>query len=58
MSSTARASHFSAPARPVKVPAAAAIGNAIAAATGRRLRDLPLSRERVRAALAGNTRRT
>jgi CO/xanthine dehydrogenase Mo-binding subunit len=38
-------------------PAAAAIGNAIAAATGRRLRDLPLSRERVRAALAGDTRR-
>jgi nicotinate dehydrogenase subunit B len=33
-------------------PAAAAIGNAIAAATGRRFRDLPLSRERVRAAMA------
>jgi CO/xanthine dehydrogenase Mo-binding subunit len=38
-------------------PAAAAIGNAIAAATGKRLRDLPLSRERVRAALGAQTRR-
>jgi CO/xanthine dehydrogenase Mo-binding subunit len=33
-------------------PSAAALGNAIADATGRRLRDLPLSRERIRAALA------
>jgi nicotinate dehydrogenase subunit B len=32
-------------------PSAAALGNAIADATGQRLRDLPLSRERVRAAL-------
>jgi CO/xanthine dehydrogenase Mo-binding subunit len=32
-------------------PAAAAIGNAIAAATGQRLRDLPLSRERIKAAI-------
>ena len=38
-------------------PAAAAIGNAIAAATGKRLRDLPLSRERVRAALGTDARR-
>jgi nicotinate dehydrogenase subunit B len=33
-------------------PAAAAVGNAIANATGRRLRDLPLTRERIKAALA------
>jgi CO/xanthine dehydrogenase Mo-binding subunit len=33
-------------------PTAAAIANAFAAATGRRIRDLPLSRERVKAALA------
>jgi len=33
-------------------PSAAALGNAIADATGRRLRDLPLSRERIRTALA------
>ena len=33
-------------------PSAAALGNAIADATGHRLRDLPLSRERIRAALA------
>jgi nicotinate dehydrogenase subunit B len=33
-------------------PAAAALGNAIANATGRRLRDLPLTRERIKAALA------
>jgi CO/xanthine dehydrogenase Mo-binding subunit len=33
-------------------PSAAALGNAIADATGQRLRDLPLSRERIRAALA------
>jgi CO/xanthine dehydrogenase Mo-binding subunit len=32
-------------------PAAAALGNALAAATGKRLRDLPLSPERVAAAL-------
>jgi nicotinate dehydrogenase subunit B len=33
-------------------PAVAAIANAFAAATGKRLRDLPLSPERVKAALA------
>jgi CO/xanthine dehydrogenase Mo-binding subunit len=33
-------------------PAAAALGNAIANAIGRRLRDLPLTRERIKAALA------
>ncbi len=33
-------------------PAAAAIANAVADATGRRLRDLPLTRQRVKAALA------
>jgi nicotinate dehydrogenase subunit B len=33
-------------------PAAAAIANAVADATGKRLRDLPLSRQRVKAALA------
>jgi CO/xanthine dehydrogenase Mo-binding subunit len=33
-------------------PAAAAIANAFAAATGRRIRDLPLTPERVKAALA------
>jgi CO/xanthine dehydrogenase Mo-binding subunit len=33
-------------------PAAAAIGNAVAHATGRRLRDLPLTPARVKAALA------
>jgi CO/xanthine dehydrogenase Mo-binding subunit len=33
-------------------PAAAAVGNAIAHATGRRFYDLPITRERVRAALA------
>jgi CO/xanthine dehydrogenase Mo-binding subunit len=32
-------------------PSAAALGNAIADATGQRLRDLPLSREHIRAAL-------
>ena len=32
-------------------PAAAALGNAIAAATGKRLRELPLSAERIKAAL-------
>jgi nicotinate dehydrogenase subunit B len=32
-------------------PAAAAIGNAIAAATGKRFRDLPLTRERIKTAL-------
>ena len=32
-------------------PAAAAIANAIADATGRRIRDLPLSQERIRTAL-------
>ena len=32
-------------------PAAAALANAIASATGGRLRDLPLTRERIRAAL-------
>jgi CO/xanthine dehydrogenase Mo-binding subunit len=32
-------------------PAAAAIGNAVADATGRRVRDLPLSRERIKAAI-------
>ena len=32
-------------------PAAAALANAIANATGRRLRDLPLTRERIKAAL-------
>jgi CO/xanthine dehydrogenase Mo-binding subunit len=32
-------------------PAAAALGNAIANAIGRRLRDLPLTRERIRAAM-------
>jgi len=32
-------------------PAAAAIGNAIAAAIGQRLRDLPLSRERIKAVI-------
>jgi CO/xanthine dehydrogenase Mo-binding subunit len=32
-------------------PAAAAIGNAIAAATGQRLRDLPLTPERIKAAI-------
>ena len=35
-------------------PAVAAIANAFAAATGKRLRDLPLSPERVKAALAGS----
>ena len=33
-------------------PAAAALANAIAAATGRRLRDFPLTRDRIKAALA------
>lgn len=33
-------------------PAAAMIANAVADATGMRLRQLPLSRERLRAALA------
>jgi nicotinate dehydrogenase subunit B len=33
-------------------PAAAALANAVAAATGRRLRDLPLTRDRIKAALA------
>ena len=33
-------------------PTAAAIGNAFAAATGRRIRELPLHPDRVRAALA------
>jgi nicotinate dehydrogenase subunit B len=33
-------------------PAAAALGNAVANAVGRRLRDLPLTRERIKAALA------
>jgi CO/xanthine dehydrogenase Mo-binding subunit len=33
-------------------PAAAAIANAFAHATGKRLRDLPLDTERVKAALA------
>jgi CO/xanthine dehydrogenase Mo-binding subunit len=33
-------------------PAAAALANAFAAATGRRIRDLPLTPERVRAVLA------
>jgi len=32
-------------------PAAAAIANAIADATGQRLRDLPLTRERIKAAI-------
>jgi CO/xanthine dehydrogenase Mo-binding subunit len=32
-------------------PAAAALANAIANATGRRLRDLPLTRERIKAAM-------
>jgi CO/xanthine dehydrogenase Mo-binding subunit len=32
-------------------PAAAALGNAIANATGQRLRDLPLTRERIKAAM-------
>jgi nicotinate dehydrogenase subunit B len=31
-------------------PTAAAIGNAIAAATGHRLRDLPFTRDKIRAA--------
>ena len=34
-------------------PAAAALANAIADATGKRFRDLPLTRDRVKAALAG-----
>jgi nicotinate dehydrogenase subunit B len=34
-------------------PTAAAIGNAVASATGRRLRDLPFTAERVKAALRG-----
>jgi len=33
-------------------PTAAAIANAVANATGTRVRDLPLSRERIKAALA------
>ena len=33
-------------------PTAAAIANAVANATGRRIRDLPLSPDRVKAALA------
>jgi CO/xanthine dehydrogenase Mo-binding subunit len=33
-------------------PAAAALGNAIAHATGRRFRDLPITRDRIRAALS------
>jgi CO/xanthine dehydrogenase Mo-binding subunit len=33
-------------------PAAAAIANAIASATGKRLRDLPFTPEKVKAALA------
>ena len=32
-------------------PAAAAIGNVVAAATGKRLRDIPLTREKVKAAI-------
>jgi CO/xanthine dehydrogenase Mo-binding subunit len=36
-------------------PTAAAIANAFAAATGRRIRELPLTPERVKAALAGQT---
>jgi nicotinate dehydrogenase subunit B len=34
-------------------PAAAAIANAFAAATGKRMRELPLTAERVKAALLG-----
>ena len=34
-------------------PAVAAIANAFAAATGKRMRDLPLTPERVRAVLQG-----
>ena len=34
-------------------PTAAAIANAFAAATGRRIRELPLTPERVKTALAG-----
>src|SRR5260370_34732241 len=36
-------------------PTAAAIANAFAAATGRRIRELPVTPERVKAALAGPT---
>jgi CO/xanthine dehydrogenase Mo-binding subunit len=32
-------------------PAAAALANAVAQATGKRLRDLPLSRQRIKAAI-------
>ena len=32
-------------------PAAAAVGNAVAAATGHRFRDLPLSRDRIKSAI-------
>ena len=37
---------------PGAVPAAAAIANAVYAACGARVRELPITRERVRAALA------
>ena len=52
MSSTGRASLFSAPAKPRRDRQAAAIANAIAHATGTRFRDLPITAEKVRAALA------
>jgi nicotinate dehydrogenase subunit B len=40
---------------PVTVPVASAIANAIHDATGARIRELPLTRKRVRAALAGTS---
>jgi CO/xanthine dehydrogenase Mo-binding subunit len=37
--------------RPGQGPAAAAIANAVAVVTGQRLRDLPLTRERIKTAM-------
>ena len=51
MSSTVPASPSSAPARRRQGPTAAAIANAVADATGARIRELPLTRQRVKAAI-------
>ena len=51
ISSTGPASRSSAAAKPVQGPAAASIANAIADATGKRLRDLPLTRKRIKDAI-------